>query len=374
MKTSSLIATSLFIYSSAFGQNESCPSTTPCTPCCNPCVPQECIQLTPGYNAPIQRCCEQNSWDLFITGGFIYWNPKQENMELGIVSQPDAPIYIVDGHVTNLEAEYSPGFQIGMGLNLNRDNWDTYLRYTWLRSHDSATTNLDPTKNAQLSPFWQIPLTQGGSNPAYYFGHEKWKLHMDLLDLELGRTYYVGKHLVLRPFFGARGAWIRQRIDVDYLNAASGLNPANVYIRQLFNSWGVGPRTGFSSRWLIGKNFRLYGDGAADILFTQYRRLGCNQFGTNAFGTLTSQSGFHVNQRNSNHLRGHFELEFGFGWQTECCMNRRWIIDLSAGYNYQIFFSQNMFRHYLNNFSFVSLMPAGDLHVHGLTATARVDF
>jgi hypothetical protein len=198
---------------------------------------------------------------------------------------------------------------------------------------------------------------------------------MDLLDLELARHYYVGKRLSVRPFFGARAAWIRQKVEIDYLFVTRPLLPRkNVFIDQLARSWAVGPRVGLSTKWGLGKGLRMYGDGSVDILFTEYTRLEFFQQATNARGVLIAGSPFAVRQKNDQHLRAHLDLELGFGWGVYFT-DHRWHVDFSAGYDFQIFLGQNMFRSFVNDQFFgKAFTPNGNLYIHGLTATARFDF
>lgn len=364
-KTNHWIAISPFIFSSMFGQDDSCCSPKKCIPI------QETFCLTPGYNAP-SRTAVQRCWDVYSTASFIYWNPTQENMELGIVSNTSNASYAVNGNIVNLDFKYQPGFKVGLGMNLDWDHWDTYLEYTWLRGNHKTHTSLTPSGTKILYPTWQIP---DASAPKYYDGKENWQLHMDLLDLELARHYSVGTQLSFRPYFGARAAWIRQDIHVDYLNVTSiALSRKNVYIIEKSHSWAVGPRIGLTSDWMLGKCFKIYGDGSLDILYTQYTNLSFSQKATSANGTVISGSLYSIKQKDDHHLRAHLDLELGFGWGTYFADNK-WHIDFIAGYEYQVFFNQNMFRSFVDDQALgKAISPHGNLYIHGLTATARLDF
>lgn len=192
---------------------------------------------------------------------------------------------------------------------------------------------------------------------------------MDIVSWQLARSYYIGEKLSFRPFIAARAAWIRQGASLSFTrpstegffvgSASSQTNTSH--------SWGVGPSLGISSNWMFREGFRLYGNGNADLLFTQYTRLNS----TKQIANPTRE--IFIHQKNINCLRGHLEMELGLGWGTYFDCNR-WHVDFSAGYSGQIFFDQNML--YLqasipNSFSFA---PYGNLYMHGLTFTARLDF
>jgi hypothetical protein len=288
-------------------------------------------------------------------------------MELGVVDDTTNPLHDFNGDVVNADFDYAPGFQVGIGANLPRDNWDVYFQYTWFRSKDTTTTNLDPAGNDELHPLLIKPDVTAAR---YFFGQEEWRLSMDLFDLELGRSYYVGTVLTFRPFFGARSALIRQYLDVDFRSETTTfLFFQTVSVDQSTHSWAVGPRAGLNTSWLLGKGLRLFGNGSADILFTQYSHLNWNQTRTpSATGALSF-----LDQTDLNYLRCHLDLEFGFGWGMYFA-NGKSYVDLSAGYGFQVFFRQNMFRTFTDDVTLNSFNPSGDLFVHGATGAVRFDF
>jgi hypothetical protein len=320
-------------------------------------------QMMPGYGAPA-RIDVRGSWDVYASGSFTYWQSIQDNMELGSVSTSGSPN--TTNSVVNMAFNYTPGFKVGLGMNLDHDSWDTFLQYAWFRGQHGNATHLDPTNsNVVLIPNWGTP-----ASTTYFDGKEHWRLHMDLLDWELARAYYVGTKLSFRPFIAARAAWIRQNMDVVYANTSDFTGVSN-FSKNKAQSWAIGPRVGLYSNWLLGEGIRLFGNTMGDILFTQYTKLRTYNGLTNASGVATSAT--QTLQTDVNCLRGHLEGEFGFGWGSYFD-NNNWHIDLSASYGFQVFFSQNMFRKFTDVNSRSSFSPNGDLYLHGLTVTARFDF
>lgn len=372
-KTGPWIAASLCAVASVFGQNcepkKSEPKCEPvkckpvqCAPkCCDP-VPE--ITLMPGYNQ-CSRIDVRCSWDVFATASFTYWQPVQDNMELGIVWDRTTNPSVFQGNVVNENFDYKPGFKVGLGMNFDHDCWESLVEYTWFRGSHSQSTSLNTDGNDRLFPLWTTPLS--GS---FFAGSQKWKLHMDILDWDLARSYYVGTKLTFRPFFAARAAWIRQNMDVDYTNSSIG--GGSVLVNKTSHSWGVGPRAGLQTNWMIGDGFRLFGNGAGDILFTQYTKLKTAQKSVTSAGVLSLADS--VTQRKLNTVRPHLDLELGLGWGSYFDCNN-WHVDFTAGYGFQVFFDQNMFRHFSDDVGIaVSNSPNGNLYMHGLTVTARLDF
>jgi len=166
----------------------------------------------------------------------------------------------------------------------------------------------------------------------------------------------------MRPYVGARGAWIRQTETDNYTGSEPALSITNKTLSQ-----GVGPRVGLNTNWLLGYGLRLTSKGGADILYTRYNY----QFiqDSAVIGGAST-----INEHHNDFLRAHADLELGLGWGSYFD-NNNWYIDLSAAYGFQVFWDQNMFRNFSGSNAFgYSTAPNGNLYIHGLTGTLRFDF
>jgi len=324
------------------------------------------------YSAParIDVC---RSWDVYATGTFVYWQAIQDNMELGIASATDTSLTAGgnSGNIINMSFDYKPGFKVGLGMNFDYDNWDGYAEYTWF--HGTNTQSSNGTTNGAIFPFVGHPSIEGSNR--YNTGSENWNLKMDFADVTLGRSYYVGTKLTFRPFMGARGAWIRQRANYTFVNTSTtgrfGIAEGTLTSLNRSNSWGVGPSVGLSSNWMFGYGLRATGLATADLLFTRYNASTYDSFLNSGTGATTV---FNTNQRQANTLKPHANLEMGFGWGSYFD-NNHWHFDLLATYGFQVFWNQNMFRHYTDSGKQASSnLPNGDLFVQGLNLSARFDF
>lgn len=369
-KTGTWLVASVMMASTMFaqnGQNGRCaPPAEKCCPqpvCCPPkkcCEEVKKVQLTCAYNAPA-RIEVRGCWDIYASGSFTYWQAVQDNMELGSVNSTLVPF---DVTVQNMDFSFEPGFKVALGMNFDHDNWDTRIEYTWFRGNTSTSVSLDPAGTFFLYPSWTNPASV--VTDIYFAGSERWKLHMDLLDWELARAYFVGKKLTFRPFIALRGAWIRQNLDVDYTLPA-GLTLSATSVDKKSHSWAVGPRAGLNTNWIFGDGFRIYGNGAADILYTRYTKLRSTQSAAGVDTFIVRQNGYGV-------MRPHLELELGLGWGSYFDCNN-WHIDFAAGYTFQVFYDQNMFRSFHDDVGILhSTSPNGNLYIQGLTVTVRFDF
>jgi hypothetical protein len=299
------------------------------------------------------------SWDVNLTANFIYWEAMEDNTELGIVSALPSNGTQINGSVIDDGNEYKPGFQVALGFNTNYDGWDTQLLYTWYSSRQHSHKTIATDSTDIIFPFWLSPLTSSTFKSA----SGTWKLDMNLVDWVLGRSSAIGNQLSLRPFFGLRAAFIDQHASANYTTAAGQTSAYKGHSE----SWAIGPEIGCQSEWSLGAGFRLYGDVEADILYTRYTDLKAQE-------TRTTTLRRDVRQHNLNALRPHSDLEIGVKWGSYYDKNSCHL-DLSLGYGFQVFWDQNMFRKFVDDFATgASFSPNGNLYIQGLTASVRFDF
>jgi hypothetical protein len=350
----------------------------------------------PGYNAPsLIKVC--GGWDFFASASFIYWQPIQDNMEVGLTNiNPLATTALgagtnqsTEGSFIQMNFSYKPGFKVGLGMDFDFDNWDSYAEYTYL--HGTHHTSSNGPTDGFIFPTWGAPFVINNA-PFYTQASSSFKCNLDIVDWVLGRNYFVGTKLMFHPVAGARAAWITESNSVKYTNSvangvtgflsnASGSNGATftqTVVHARAHSWAIGPRVGLETNWMLGEGFRLMTDGYADILYTKYKvqtktqaiALAANTVGP-AVGNIQAAitRAVHVGA-----VRAHLDLEMGLGWGSYFA-NNGWHIDLSATYGFQVFFDQNMLRTFTNaNMVGNSRTANGNLYTQGLTATARFDF
>jgi major outer membrane protein len=346
------------------------------------------MQMPPAYNAP-SRIDVRGSWDLYMTGSFVYWQLSQDNMEVALNDTLTNVNYTtnnqIKGELVRMDFDYKPGFKVGLGMNLDQDDWDVFAEYTRLHASNSASANgtdiVPGGVPGPIFPTWGHPYVI--QTNVYNTASEKWDSNLDAINLDLGRAYYVGTQLTFRPFFGLRSLFLTQSVHAEYVNTSFTNTlgsfveiPGVLDVVQRNRSWSIGPRVGVDTHWALGMGVRLFGNANADVLYTKYKIQNKTNFQVNsgADGFTTGQTLFHISKERVPALRGHTELEMGLGWGSYFD-NNNWHIDLSAAYGFQIFFDQNMLTKHMNGFMTGKLeQPSGNLYAQGVTATARFDF
>ena len=307
------------------------------------------VKITPSAGPRVN-----GSWNVYLTGEFIYWTVRQDGMFYAVSGAGANPS---KGSVHDLDWEWEPGFKVGLGVNLPHDGWDLYAKYTWIQSSTSDSTS-QAAATTTLTPYW-VPTTVDFG----FLSHARasWDIHFNDVNLELGRNSYLSQYFKVRIHAGLKGSWIDQDYNVHYTYAADG---SRARIRQSQDFWGVGIRAGLNNSWQFLYNFCFYGDLALSILWGQFDLDRNDQYtpaGNVAVTTLHTGVSPHT-------FEPVLELGAGFRWDL-WFGNGDYHFSLQAGWEHQLWILQNELIKGLGEPDHI-----GDLVLQGLTVKARFDF
>ena len=227
----------------------------PPTPClCDLPKPPE----TSAYNqsARVNVC---RSWDAFVTGSFIYWEALEQGYYLVLLKNDSSTP--TRQQAVNIDYEFDPGFKVGLGYNFKYDDWTTYVEYTRFHSNNNFSFRR-PSWAASQTFYWI------SSNDLANEYRSNLKIELDILDLELSRSEYRGKKLIFSPFWGLKGGFIDHSFTFRAVFTSSYLSNT---IKS--DSWLIGPRIGFYTKWLLGKGFSLNGKAAASLNYQKFHNM-----------------------------------------------------------------------------------------------------
>jgi hypothetical protein len=378
-------AAAVLAASSAFAQTKAIPSC-PAAPSFEQGYGVSSDKFPAAYNAAA-RVDTQNSWNIFTTASFLYWYADQEGMDYAIPTTANPgtqPFYNASALIHHFE--FKPGFQVGLGMNFDFDNWVGLVEYTWFHQSTLTQSGLAPADTRGGTPIWGlmdwfIPNAGGAPPPPTNYAYardfsSKWRANFDIIDATLCRPSYQGRKLTILPFGGLRAAWIRQNIRV----AANVYDPAGVGTTFLFwdplishnrsKSWAVGPRAGFQGHWLLGYGFRMEGDVSGSILFTRYVSVTHRE---DSYTSMLPNTLYWTRFADYNTIRPMADLKVGLGWGSYFS-RQNYHIDFLATYDFSVLWGQNMIRPLISSSVSTHTFEALDLHLQGLTATARLDF
>lgn len=321
-----------------------------------------------------------NGADVFITADFIWWTAHQDGMGYAFTNfgngsatpSPTSTGSIGRGSVRHVADDWSPGFKVGIGLNLGHDGWDLMAEYTWLHTSNSSNTkNADP-ETSRLFPTWVIAneamnTFNENTRAAITSAFANWCLHFNVINLELARNHYISQYLTLRPHVGLKGAWINQDYNVKYFSDVSESTSFNLRMRNDQDYWGIGIRTGLDTAWYFMKNFCMYGDFAIAAMWSHFEvdRRDSRQ----NIATVTVPAKINIiNTENDFHTIKPV-VEFGLGLRYDW-----WFSDDDYHFGIQAGWEEQMWVNHNNLFTPYDEANHGDLVTQGLTVKARFDF
>lgn len=323
-----------------------------------------------GMVNPSSRFQVDNGWNIFLDTEFLWWIAKEDGLfytQSGFTgvetsaTPPDGAVNF-NGHLKKVKPQFRPGFRIGLGGNMEYDEWDIYLFWTWFKSNARGTSR--ENNHGSLLTLWGHPKVDApNSTKGASFAQGKWGLHINLIDVELGRSFWTGRHLSLRPFFGIRGAWIDQHFGIRYDYNTIPLTKGRIRAESDFE--GVGVRAGLDMRFTLIGGWSFYGIASAAMLYGFYD---CDFHAHwNSVKVANARDGFH-------NAASTAQLSLGVRWDTYVHKDR-YHFGLYAGWEQNIWFGLNKMNHYFSNFNEGNLQQMnGDLALSGGTFGVRFDF
>ncbi|NGX34369.1 MAG: hypothetical protein K1060chlam1_00722 [Candidatus Anoxychlamydiales bacterium] len=293
----------------------------------------------PAYSSPA-RIDVQAAWNFIVSASFIYWQPEMIGVDLGYIPSNDLSSY--DSSIVNFDTDYYPGFKVLLGTHYDYDNWNINARYT--RFHAKETE-----KNSKGDIIYHVFSESISISPL----EARWRPKIDYFDLEVGRPFYSGKHLVMKPYASIKGGWTKQTFKFNA--EVSGVKQE----ADLKNkSWFLGPRAVLDMNWLLSYDLKIFLNSSFSLMYQQFKT---KDFFKSEFHPMTYSKRFRAK---SIQITPTFDLSPGFGWSSYFDHNN-WHVDLFAAYNFVYFFNQNEFS---------AINASGDLMFHGLEVSLRFDF
>lgn len=300
-----------------------------------------------------------NGLNLWVLGEALLWQANEENLTYAYEQEGSSSF----NEIKNLDFDWDWGFRVALGYNAPRDGWDFSLMWTHIHNHAEDSVENDIDDQELIMPVWNI--NNVGVGNLMDKAKARWNVHLEQVDLGLGKEYYVGKHLTLRPNGGLRADWIYQDYDVTYVPTGFTAFPQRIEMTNRF--FGFGFFAGLDTDWMLGQGFSLY--GMADFaLLLGFFDVDQKVRQTNPNTGTPQQGNIDSSLRTG---KGILDLNLGFKWSHLYTKNS-WRLTFKAGYEYHVYFDQNQFSLMANNQKYFK--PDGDLTYQGLTLSGQIDF
>jgi hypothetical protein len=292
-----------------------------------------------------------------IYADFIYWQARVANLDFAQSNVSDGGGVISQGSVYYPGFKYQPGFKVGLALDVGHDNWDLTAEYVRLSGNGSKnsvtveaeTSELVPTRTIFDNDFASGLLSSADGNFGYQY---------NLVNLDLGRNYFISENLTLRPFFGLSGAWDKTSSLVHY--TTTDTTPVSLSQSYTQRYYGVGYRTGMNTAWCFDENFSIYGDLTLMNLWSRYK---ASAQETDVTDPLLPDVNYNTQG-----------VQYGLQYVVDIQMGIRWAMrfnDDTMGFGLQAGWDQQV---WINHVQSPVSTSASNLSIQGLDIRARFDF
>ncbi len=334
---------------------------------------------------PPARPVVKDGVDIFITGEVLVWRAREDNLDYAIqldqIPLPSAPIHGTSEH---FKGKWNAGFRLGIGYNTPHDGWD--LDLSWARFH----SNNKHDRTDCICPEIFEPIffpkdvnlddidTTVTDNPYVTEARGKhWRINLNILDLELGREFYVSKWVTVRPHAGLRSAWVHQKFRIEYeggnflspIISTFGTPYETDYLSMRNNFWGMGLRGGVDTVWGVGAGVSVYAKLALSALWGRFKVTHNHTLETTA-GNIVTQDTFYDRFQVCRPVA---DLALGLSYDTTFNEDN-WGFGIWAGWEQHYFWGQNkLIKFGGDHFASMDQLN-GDLSFAGFNAGMSFDF
>lgn len=185
--------------------------------------------------------CTSNAhaFDIFLDA--LCWRAT-ETVEWVLINDLGVPNQNITYNTINFD--YEPGFRIGVASN---NNWYNKFYYTsyYAKASGSASGNL-------VSTFLAGKLAAASN--FFHNGQVNFNINYNIIDWDLGKSFYISKDLMLRPLLGLKGGWINQKVITRFQRPILSITET---VKNNFS--GLGPKAGIAGelKFYDASNYKL---------------------------------------------------------------------------------------------------------------------
>ncbi len=250
--------------------NNGCPPPPPKKPSC--CPPHQAVRIDPTVDP---KCYNQGVVDVWAD--FLWWSSNINQITGFEVDTTTVGVETdVKVRFKRPGAHWDPGVRVGLGWNTGYDNWDVQGYWTYFYNSSRKGNNPLSVETDEVESLFNT-------------GHAKNRLRYNAADVELGKAYYVSRHLFIRPFTGIHAIWTSLHssaslnspgtvivnlpfVTTGLLSPGTPVNETSVGAAEAkinldIDTWGVGPRIGVNTNWGSFQGFSLMANVSTSMLF-----------------------------------------------------------------------------------------------------------
>lgn len=330
-------------------------------------LPTNCV-----YLPPRSECS-----DYYASLDFLWWQSSEKGLEYA--SKNEQSFFNQKLQLYAPTFNFNPAFRLGAGLHLPYDHWDLEFAYTFYYTNTTNHAHHDLSHNPEggIRSIWTSATAFQGTifHTLWQNAKAEWKLHTNIFDLLLKQRFCISSAIALEPSFGIKFALLQQNYQVSYQNGNSfaGRDFVSSVIGMNNRTLNVGPSAGFLTKWALSDHLDLLGGLSGSLMAARFT-IARNELDTSITSVPQLDS---IRERNIYWLlRPQSAVTLGLSWHNSFCRNHTIIpYGLSASYEGQLFWKQNMLYRFIDETNAAMVAPTqGDLYFQGLTLNGFIDF
>lgn len=319
----------------------------------------------------------------FVQGDWLYWKTGESGLgyvlnqqQSNIFSDPATDAYSLGfGEIANPKFDWESGFRGGLGYTTPEDRWDLILLWTCYEGKGSDRQTSAGNDDSVLFPVFLHPNDfNDQAIVACKDASYQATIQLNVLDWDLGKTFFAGKRVSLHPHFGLRSAWVHQIHNIEYTTLFDQIQNEvlkSYSTHAVNNFWGLGPRGGFGADFSLGLGLSFTADLAVSLLYGNFDNSYSERFSRSEEdtpdATIADSDIFHAG-------RVVTDVQLAMRWQRPFAGNKIRFL-LQAGWEHHMFFSQNQIPRFVDGQNWgVFVQNQGDLYFQGWTGSARLFF
>lgn len=295
------------------------------------------IEGMPCFDAEYR--CETPRTGFHVYAEYLLWKPEQDQMQFVAVGDLGLTLNgstIPSGNhkikIIEPSFRYHSGCRLGGGYQMPCTNWD--FQVAWTNLFDTVTTHA--STKGKVIPITEIIGILANTNGS--LGHKAksiWHFGYNTVDFEVGGSYALLSNVIMRPYFGAKVAQIRQKQNVKIHGTLTNQHIPLILKTTKKNDFsGIGPSIGVDASWRFCSQWSLFGGISGSLL---YGKIDSSIKPAATIGPKVIS--LDLKDHKKNRLRPNVNLQLGLDWDYSCYCDG-FQVKLAVAYEMQYWWNQ----------------------------------
>lgn len=201
------------------------------------------------------------SWGLYFSGEAICWKFFLGGTDYTYVNKANPISTVFVDRLEYLDFDWRFAYRFTLGYQLDSPDFDLWSTFTRFTTDQETSVEVPEGPNARLFANQNV-----AQNVDYQRATQSCDFQYNVLDINLGRNFFLRKTFSMHPFIGVRGAKIDERTNTSWTGSVT----SDFHYKSSNDVWGVGILGGTEARWHFDSNWSLFGSFLGSLLYGWY--------------------------------------------------------------------------------------------------------